>query len=323
MKKIAILTSGGDNSGLNACIRSVYYSADLQNVNLYGVYHGYNGLINNEFKLLKVDDVVDIIGLGGTILKTSRSNEFKTKEGMQKAYDNLMLHNIEGLIVIGGNGSLTGANIFSKIFNFPCIGIPGTIDNDLGGTDYTLGFDTAVNVALECIEKIQDTANSHERMFFIEVMGRDAGDIALMAGMSSGADAILIPEIHTNLDELFLKIEKNYINKNKSFIVIVAEGEDVGDAKTVEYEVLQKFPNIETKVTVLGHIQRGGKPTYFDRVIALRMGYAAFNALYQGESSVMVGIVNNTIVKTPLELVITQKNELSKRFINLKTIFAN
>lgn len=323
MKKIAVLTSGGDNAGLNACINAIYKSAKELNIEVFGALHGYNGLLNNEFIKLSSQNTRTIIGLGGTVLKTSRSKEFMTLEGRQKAFENLKNSEIDGLIVIGGNGSLTGLNIFANEFNFPCIGIPGTIDNDLGGTDYTIGFDTAVNVALECIEKIQDTAESHNRVFFIEVMGRDAGDIALMSGMASGADAILIPEEKTSLEELYSKIQEKYFGKDRSFIVIVAEGEDIGNANYLSQKVKEKFPDIDTKVTILGHVQRGGRPTYFDRILALRLGYAAVKALENNETNIMVGVVNNNIIKTPLAKVITSKNQLSKRFVNLVRIFAN
>lgn len=305
IKKIAILTSGGDAPGMNAAIRAVVRTCAYHNVKAIGVYRGYQGMIENDFEELNARSVRNIINRGGTFLKSARSVEFRTPEGRKKAYENLKSTGADALIVIGGDGSFTGALLFNEEFGFPVIGIPGTIDNDIYGTTYTLGYDTALNTVVEAIDKIRDTASSHNRMFFIEVMGRDAGFIALNTGIGGGAEKILIPEQHSNLEELLTNIEQSHNKGKTSNIIVVAEGDKTGkNVFELKEYIEKKHPEYDIRVSVLGHMQRGGAPTCFDRVLASRMGVKAVESLLEGKSNFMVGINNDKIDLTPLEKAI-------------------
>ena len=302
---IGILTSGGDAPGMNAAIRAVVRTCAYHNVKAIGVYRGYQGMIENDFEELNARSVRNIINRGGTFLKSARSVEFRTPEGRKKAYENLKSTGADALIVIGGDGSFTGALLFSEEFGFPVMGIPGTIDNDIYGTTYTLGYDTALNTVVEAIDKIRDTASSHNRMFFIEVMGRDAGFIALNTGIGGGAEKILIPEQHSNLEELLTNIEQSHNKGKTSNIIVVAEGDKTGkNVFELKEYIEKKHPEYDIRVSVLGHMQRGGAPTCFDRVLASRMGVKAVESLLEGKSNFMVGINNDKIDLTPLEKAI-------------------
>ncbi len=305
IKKIAILTSGGDAPGMNAAIRAVVRTCAYHNVKAIGVYRGYQGMIENDFEELNARSVRNIINRGGTFLKSARSAEFRTPEGRKKAYENLKSTGADALIVIGGDGSFTGALLFNEEFGFPVMGIPGTIDNDIYGTTYTLGYDTALNTVVEAIDKIRDTASSHNRMFFIEVMGRDAGFIALNTGIGGGAEKILIPEQHSKLEELLTDIEQSHNKGKTSNIIVVAEGDKTGkNVFELKEYIEKKHPEYDIRVSVLGHMQRGGAPTCFDRVLASRMGVKAVESLLEGKSNFMVGINNDKIDLTPLEKAI-------------------
>lgn len=317
IKKIGILTSGGDAPGMNAAIRAVTRAAIYNGCEAYGIYNGYQGLINGEIKQLKSNDVSNIIQRGGTILKTARSTEFRTEEGRKKAACQLALHGIDGLVVIGGDGSFTGARFLGQEHNIPIVGIPGTIDNDLFGTDSTIGYDTAVNTAVEAVDKIKDTASAHNRLFFIEVMGRDAGFIALRVAIATGAEAVLVPEIETDMIDLDKFIEKDYDPTQSSGIVIVAEGEKSGGAYSIAERVAQKHPDYDIRVSVLGHIQRGGSPSAFDRVLASQLGVAAVDALMDDQKSVMVGLVNKEIVQIPFNKTIKNTKRLNPELLNM------
>lgn len=300
IKKIGVLTSGGDAPGMNAAIRGVVRSAVFYGLECVGIFKGYDGLINGDFKKLHVRSVSKILGRGGTILKSARSDEFRTKEGRQKAFEQLQKHQIDALITIGGNGTFTGAHILHEEFGVPVMGIPGTIDNDLYGSDNTIGFDTALNTVVEAVDKIRDTANSHNRLFFVEVMGRDSGYIALRSGIATGAIAVMLPEEEMTIDELISVLEKGAASNKTSSIVIVAEGDANGGAYEVARKVNSKYDQYETRVTVLGHIQRGGAPTCWDRVLASRMGVGAVEGIRQGLHDHMTGVVNDQGVYTPL-----------------------
>lgn len=320
IKKIGVLTSGGDAPGMNAAIRAVVRSCVYYKIEVVGIIQGFNGLINNEIQPFDKRSVSNIINKGGTILKTARSEEFKTPEGRKKAYQNIQKNGIEALVVIGGDGSFTGASIFESEFNIPCIGIPGTIDNDIYGTDYTIGFDTAVNTVVEAADKIRDTASSHNRFFFIEVMGRDSGYIAMYSGIACGAEKVLIPELEGEFESLVETLKESHASKKTSNIVIVAEGDQEGGAYEIAEKTKKVFPEYDVKVTVLGHIQRGGAPSYFDRVIATRMGVKAIEVLMLGRSNVMVGIENNHIVTTSLKDAIKQHPSLNPELLNVAQI---
>lgn len=307
MKKIAVFTSGGDSPGMNACIRAVVRSGIYSGLEVIGITHGYEGMIEGKFIPMKSESVSGIIQRGGTILKTARSKRFMTEEGMKLAYESLKYENIDAVVAIGGDGTFRGALEFNKRYDLPFIGIPGTIDNDLAGTDFTLGFDTAINTVVEAVDKIRDTAASHDRLFFVEVMGRDAGSIALLSGISVGAEAILIPETKTYVDQLIKTLQKGWQRNKTSMIVIVAEGEEAGGAYKIAEKVKEELSNIETRVTVLGHIQRGGNPTGNDRILASRLGVAAVEALMNGKREVMVGLVNNEISYTPFSQAVKQQ----------------
>lgn len=304
IKTIGVLTSGGDAPGMNAAIRAVVRTAVYYDRQVVGIYKGYDGLINSHYVPLDAQSVCSILHRGGTFLKSARSMEFKTAEGRKKAYTNLKKRELDALVVIGGDGSFTGAHIFHQEYGIPVIGIPGTIDNDLTGTDFTIGYDTACNTATEAIDKIRDTASSHERLFFIEVMGRDAGFIAINAGISGGAISTIIPESTISLDELITNIGQSTKNNYLTSLVIVAEGGPLGGAYQVAEMVKPLLPQYDIRVTILGHLQRGGAPSSFDRVLASRLGVSAVEALLEGKTDVMAGSVNRCISYTPLEIAI-------------------
>lgn len=317
-----MLTSGGDSPGMNAAIRAVVRTAIFNNVEVVGIMRGYTGLINRQFMGMKSHSVAKTINLGGTILKSSRCPEFKDKKIRNLAYENMCEAGIDALVVIGGDGSFRGANLLYKEFNFPVVGIPGTIDNDIYGTDFTIGFDTAINTAVEAIDKIRDTADSHNLVFFVEVMGRDAGFIGLYTAIATGAETTLIPEVHTDIDQLCEYLNHERRQNKTSGIVIVAEGEDGGSAMEVAAKVKQRLPDYETRVTTLGHIQRGGSPTCNDRVLASILGSNAVTALLNGKSGVMVGQINNQIVYTPFDEACTKHNQINKNWYEIAHILS-
>lgn len=322
MKKIAVFTSGGDSPGMNACIRSVVRTAIYNKLEVVGIIRGYEGMINGDFLPMQSSSVSNIIQRGGTILKSARSKQFMTKEGRAKAAENLKNEGIEGIVAIGGDGTFTGAKIFFEEHGIPTIGVPGTIDNDLYGTDYTIGYDTAVNTVVEAVDKIRDTADAHDRLFFVEVMGRDAGFIALRSGISVGAEAVLIPETETYVDRLIEKLQKGWERQKSSSIIIVAEGDDAGGAYEVAEKVKAKFKHYETKVTVLGHLQRGGSPSAADRVLASQLGNAAVNALIEGRYNEMAGIVNRKVVFTPFEKAIKHNQDINQELLKLADVLS-
>jgi 6-phosphofructokinase 1 len=322
IKNIGVMTSGGDSPGMNAAIRAVVRTASYHNMNVYGIRRGYQGMIEGDIYQMKTTDVSNIIQRGGTILKTARSKEFMTDEGMNKAYAQLQKHNIEGLVLIGGDGTFTGAVKFFEKHQIPAVGLPGTIDKDLGGTDYTIGFDTAVNTAVEAIDKIRDTAEAHDRLFIVEVMGRDAGYIALDSGLACGAEDILLPETTTNIEDVLERIDVDERRKKTVHILVVAEGDDFGGAKEVQERVKERFPMLDARNCVLGHIQRGGSPSCADRVLASRLGYAAVNALREGKTQVMAGIINGQVVYTPLEQAIKKNTCLSKDMLDMVRVLS-
>lgn len=323
IRKIGVFTSGGDAPGMNACIRAVVRTALEQKVTISGINHGYQGMVDGDFQELNSRSVSNIIQLGGTILKTARCDAFRTPEGRKKAFDNLRKAGIDGLIAIGGDGSLTGADLLSSEFGIPIIGIPGTIDNDLFGSDFTLGYDTATNTVIEAIDKIRDTAASHDRLFFIEVMGRDSGCIALNAGIAGGAEAILLPEKPMSIDDLCRIIQRGEKGKKSSTIVIVSEGESHGGAYNVSQQVKKKLPHYDTKVTILGHLQRGGTPSSFDRVLASRFGYAAVRKLLEGETRLVVGLRSNQVQFTTFGEALSNKEyKLSEDMLEIAKVLA-
>jgi 6-phosphofructokinase 1 len=305
MKTIALFTSGGDSPGMNACVRAVVRTALAEGIEVFGIRYGYEGMISGDFIKMDARSVANIIHRGGTILKTARSKRFMTEEGMQAAKKQLEKHGVDGVVVIGGDGSFRGAVEFSKISSIPFIGCPGTIDNDLAGSDYTIGYDTAINTVVEAVDRIRDTAESHNRVFVVEVMGRDAGLIALYSGIGTGAEGILIPESTNDLQQMLDRLEKGRKEKS-SRIILVAEGDEAGGAFKTGEMIRQKFPELDVRVTVLGHIQRGGAPSCMERVHASRMGYAAVKALLAGKKHEMVGIVNNKINYIPFTEAVKQ-----------------
>lgn len=323
IKKIGVLTSGGDAPGMNAAIRSVVRTSCYHNIECVGVYRGYQGLMEGDFKEMNARSVKDIINKGGTILKSARSKEFRTVEGRKKAYDEITKANIDALVLIGGDGTFTGGMIFNQEFDFPVIGIPGTIDNDIFGTTHTLGFDTALNTVVEAVDKIRDTASSHNRLFFIEVMGRDAGHIALNVGVGAGAEEILIPEEDLGLDRLVESLRKSRESGKTSSIVIVAEGDKIGKSvfELKDY-VDENLENYDVRVSVLGHMQRGGSPSCFDRVLASRMGVKAVESLMAGKTNYMVGLLNNEIELTPLDNAIKGKSKINLELLRVSEIMA-
>ncbi|MCH1517215.1 MAG: 6-phosphofructokinase [Flavobacteriaceae bacterium] len=323
MKRIAVLTSGGDAPGMNAALRAVVRTSVFYGYECFVVYHGYQGLIDDEIKSANARSVNNIINKGGTILKSARSLEFRTPEGRQKAYANIKKREIDALVVIGGDGSFTGALIFQNEFNFPVIGIPGTIDNDISGTQYTLGYDTALNTVVEVIDKIRDTASSHNRLFFVEVMGRDAGHIALNTGIGAGAEEILIPEEDRGLGKLLESLKHSEKSGKSSSIVVVAEGDKTGkNVFELAAYVEQNLPYYEVRVSVLGHMQRGGSPSCFDRVLASRMGVHAVESLREGKSKAMVGILNDKMELTPLEEAIKGKSKINSNLLRVTDILS-
>lgn len=315
IRSIGILTSGGDAPGMNAAIRAVTRAGIFAGYKVYGIYRGYRGLITDEIQEFSTQNVSNIIQRGGTILKTARCKEFQTPEGRQCAYDVLRRHEIDALVVIGGDGSLTGARIFANEFNFPIIGLPGTIDNDLYGTDSTIGYDTALNTIMDCVDKIRDTATSHERLFFIEVMGRDAGFLALNGAIASGAEAAIIPEISTQVDQLAELIQNGFRKSKNSSIVLVAESPITGGAMGLAQRVEQEYPGYDVRVSILGHLQRGGSPTAFDRILASRMGAAAIDALQDDQRNVMIGIKNDEIVYVPFTRAIKNDKPINQELM--------
>lgn len=306
IKRIGVFTSGGDSPGMNAAIRSVVRACVYHEKEVSGIFYGYQGMIEANIKNLNVRSVAQILGRGGTILKSSRSMEFMTPEGRKKAFEQLQKAKIDALIAIGGNGTLTGAHLFTKEFGIPIIGIPGSIDNDLFGTDHSIGFDTATNTVVDAVDKIRDTATSHNRLFFVEVMGRSSGFIALKAGIATGAIAIVLPEDEMSIDDLVNTLRESGESGKSSSIVIVAEGSKSGGASEIAKLVNEKTPDYETRVSILGHLQRGGSPSCFDRVMASRMGLAAVEGLLQGRTDEMIGIVNDEETFTGLDLVISK-----------------
>lgn len=303
IKNIGVLTSGGDAPGMNAAIRAVVRAGIYYDLKVTGVIRGFDGLVNGNFIDMDRKSVANIIQRGGTILKTARSDSFRTVEGRQQAYDNLKANGIDALVVIGGDGTFTGADIFMQEFDFPVIGLPGTIDNDLAGTDFTIGYDTAINTVINAVDKIRDTAESHNRLFVVEVMGRDSGLIALRSGIGAGAEAILIPESQTGMEDLITRLEHGRKDK-ASKIVIVAEGDEIGGGFDICEVLKEKFPTYDIRFSVLGHIQRGGSPTCMDRVLASRLGVAAVEGLVNGHSGEMVGQLNRQVVFTPFSQAI-------------------
>ena len=315
IKCIGILTSGGDAPGMNAAIRAVTRSAIFNGFSVKGIMRGYKGLVFNEIVEFKSQSVSNIIQLGGTILKTARCKEFTTPEGRKAAYDNMTAAGIDALVVIGGDGSLTGARLFAQEYNVPIVGLPGTIDNDLGGTDSTIGYDTALNTIMQSVDKIRDTATSHERLFFIEVMGREAGFLALNGAIASGAEAAIIPEIAMEVDQLDQLIENGFRKSKNSSIVLVAESELTGGAMGLAERVKNEYPQYDVRVTILGHIQRGGSPTASDRIMASRMGEAAINALLEDQRNVMIGIQNDELVYIPFSRAIKCQKPINRQLL--------
>jgi 6-phosphofructokinase 1 len=312
ISKIGVFTSGGDAPGMNAAIRAVVRASIYYKKEIFGIMQGYEGMIDGDIVKLGARSVGNIIQRGGTILKSARSQEFRTKEGRQKAYDNLKKNDIDALVAIGGDGTFAGLHVFYEEFGIPSICIPGTIDNDLAGTDYTIGYDTATNTAVEAIDKIRDTAISHNRLFFIEVMGRNSGYIALNSGIAGGAIATIIPEESMTLDELFSKLDEGGKANRKSSLVVVAEGSKIGGAMDLANKFAERNNYFDIKVTILGHLQRGGTPTYFDRVLASKMGVGAVEGLIHGKNNAMVGIRNNKIVYNDFDTIMNSKHELDE-----------
>jgi 6-phosphofructokinase 1 len=322
MKTIGVFTSGGDSPGMNACIRAVVRTGIFYGLRVVGIKRGYEGMIDGELEEMNSSSVSDIIHRGGTILKTARSQRFRTPEGRVLAAQNLRRFGIDGVVAIGGDGTATGARIFYEEHKIPFIATPGTIDNDLFGTDYTIGFDTAINTAVNAIDKIRDTAASHNRLFFVEVMGRDAGFIAINAGIGGGAEAILIPETKTDLEALIKMLEKGWSRQKTSSIIVVSEGDEAGGAFAIAEKVKARLPQFDTRVTVLGHIQRGGSPTCMDRVHASELGNAAVKALMAGKHSLMLGKMKGEISETPFEQAIKQHNAVDPHLLELVNVLS-
>lgn len=320
IKNIAVLTSGGDAPGMNAGIRAVVRTAIYHKLNVFGVRKGYDGLVNGDIIAMDAKSVANIIQRGGTVLKTARSDEFRTKEGRQQAYDNIKKLGIDALVVIGGDGTFTGASKFIEEFDIPIIGMPGTIDNDLAGTDFTIGYDTAINTVVDAVDKIRDTAESHDRLFVIEVMGRDSGLIALRSGISTGAEAVLIPELEVDYNAIMKRIDASRKNKS-SRIIIVAEGDDEGGLVVAE-RIKENFPHYDVRVSILGHIQRGGKPSCMDRVLASRLGVAAVEGLLEGRRGEMAGLICGQIQFTPFDKAIKHINKINTQLTRIVEILS-
>ncbi|WP_207493836.1 6-phosphofructokinase [Aridibaculum aurantiacum] len=321
--KIGVLTSGGDSPGMNAAIRAVVRTGIYHGMEVFGVMRGYSGMIDDDIVKMESRSVANIIQRGGTILKCARSKQFLTPEGRQIAYENLKKRGINGLVIIGGDGSFRGAQKFSNEFDIPCIGLPGTIDKDIAGSDFTIGFDTAVNTAVDAIDKIRDTADAHDRLFIVEVMGRDAGYIALHSGIATGAENILIPETKTDIEELIDSLGEKEKRKKLVNLVVVAEGDDFGGGNEVAKIIKERMPTTDTRLCILGHIQRGGSPTCLDRLIASRMGYHAVESLIEGRHNVMVGILNNRMNYIPLDFAVKAKQRISKEWMKIVKILAS
>ncbi|MDA0316316.1 MAG: 6-phosphofructokinase [Bacteroidetes bacterium] len=323
LKKIGVLTSGGDSPGMNAAIRSVVRTCAFHNIECIGIYRGYEGMIDGDFKVLDARSVNNIINKGGTFLKSARSDRFRTKEGRQQAYNQLQKSGVEALVLIGGDGTFTGGMIFNDEFDFPVIGIPGTIDNDIVGTNFTLGYDTALNTAVEAIDKIRDTASSHKRLFFVEVMGRDVGHIALNAGVGSGAEEILVPEEDLGLERLLESLEKSKHTGKSSSIVVVAEGDKTGkNVFELRDYVEENLKGYDVRVSVLGHMQRGGSPSCFDRVLASRMGVKAVESLMEGKNNVMVGTINNKLELYPIDKAVKGHSKIDTDLLRVSDIMS-
>jgi 6-phosphofructokinase 1 len=323
IKKIGVLTSGGDSPGMNAAIRAVVRTCAYHHIECIGIYRGYQGMIEGDFKEMGPRSVNNIVNKGGTILKSARSREFMTPEGREKAHKNLVKAGVNALVVIGGDGSFTGAEVFNQEYNFPVMGIPGTIDNDIFGTSHTLGYDTALNTVVEVIDKIRDTASSHNRLFFVEVMGRDAGHIALNAGIGAGAEEILIPEEDLGLERLLESLQKSKASGKSSSIVVIAEGDKIGkNVFELKDYVEQNLPEYDVRVSVLGHMQRGGAPSCYDRVLASRLGVKAVESLLEGKSNYMVGILSDKVALTPLEQAIKGHTEIDRELLRVSDIMS-
>jgi 6-phosphofructokinase 1 len=322
IKRIAVFTSGGDAPGMNAAVRAVVRTAIYHDLHVYGIYNGYQGMVEGKIERLEKKDVANIIHRGGTILKTARSKDFMTKEGRQMAYESLYAHDIDACIAIGGNGTYTGAMKFMEEHDIPFVGLPGTIDNDIYGTDFTIGFDTAINTAIEAVDRIRDTADSHNRLFFIEVMGRHSGYIALHTGIGSGAGDIFVPETDMEVDVLANHLKKA-ARRNKLFnLVIVAEGNKNGNAMQIAAKVQEMLPEVETKVTIIGHLQRGGSPSCSDRVLASRLGYNAVQALLEGKKGKAIGVVNGDICLTPFKKAIEDRKDLPPELLEMAKVLS-
>ncbi len=317
ISKIGVLTSGGDAPGMYAAIRAVVKTAWHHDIEAFGITRGYSGMIDNEIHKFDRRGVSNIIQRGGTILKTARSKEFQTPEGRQKAYENLKKHGVEGLVVIGGDGSFRGARVFSNEFDIPCIGIPGTIDKDIAGTDSTIGFDTAVNTAVSAIDKIRDTMEAHERLFVVEVMGRDAGYIALNSGISTGAESILIPEKKADLLKLVSDLSSKGTRHKHVNLIVVTEGDEYGGAEGIKNYLKLSLPTADVRMCILGHIQRGGSPSATDRLLATRLGYHAVHCLMEGKNNVMIGVINDKVKFTPLDEAVKAKQSISEEWLTI------
>jgi 6-phosphofructokinase 1 len=323
MKRIAVFTSGGDAPGMNACIRAVVRGAVYHGIEVFGIRRGYSGMINGDIFQMSSHSVSNIVQRGGTILKSARSKEFMTPEGRAKAHEQLQRFGIEGLVAIGGNGTFTGATLFYDEYGIPTVGAPGTIDNDLYGTDHTIGFDTAVNTALEAIDKIRDTADSHDRVFFIEVMGRDSGYIAIQSGIAGGAELVMVPEVLTPLSEVVETLKAGWSRQKSSSIIVIAEGEEAGNGTVIAEKIREEVgKGVDMRVTTLGHIQRGGIPTAYDRILASRLGLGALEGLMAGEKNVMAGVVNNELVYTPFKDTIRLPKPISEDLLRMVKILS-
>lgn len=322
MKRIGIMTSGGDSPGMNAAVRAIVRTAIHHQLVPFGILRGYQGMIEGDIFELKTTDVSNIIQRGGTILKTARSKEFMTEAGMQKAFEQLQKFQIDALVLIGGDGTFRGAVEFFKKYQIPAIGLPGTIDNDLNGTDETIGFDTAVNTAIDAIDKIRDTAEAHDRLFLVEVMGRDAGYIALHSGIGCGAEQIFIPEQKESIDEMIELIQEDKRRKKLTSIIVVAEGDEIGGAHGVSQILKERIPDLETRVTVLGHVQRGGAPSSRDRILASRLGFGAVEALLKGRTQEMAGMINDEVVFTPFSSCVKLQKPMSPDLLEMIRVLA-
>ena len=320
LQKIGVFTSGGDAPGMNAAIRAVTRAAIANKLKVVGIRRGYQGMIEGDFIPLRSNDVSGILQLGGTVLKTARSKEFRTPEGREKAYQQLKKAEIDAVVVIGGDGSFTGALIMSQEYNVSFVGIPGTIDNDMYGTDYTIGYDTALNTVVEAVDKIKDTARSHGRIFFVEVMGREAGLLALNSGIACGAEVILIPESKENHEQMKRFLSKGYKNKETSGIIMVAEGDEAGGALKIAEDVRKEHPDLDVRVSILGHIQRGGSPTAKDRVNATKMGVAAIDALLDDQKSIMIGLNNEKIVHVPFNKAVKLNHSIDTNLLDIQKL---